>query len=509
MPLINPPLPNDGEDINASDVNDPLNAIIGLLNGGLDDSNIASVSGTKITAGTLPATALDTAAQTGWLSTGETWAIGANNGSKEFTVTTTGDKTAKYSPGMRFKVTRATVAPTQCVDLESSSSQYATKSSPTGLVFTDDWTCEAWVKLESYSANGQVIGRGGVTGDWAMRVNANGQIEIYGTNASSNGRIANSVQAIPLNVWVHIAATLDMSGSASTMYINGTSVTTIVGNLSAGASALVQANDVYLGKNSGSANYFDGKITDVRVWSAIRTAQQIKDNMCQQLTGAESGLVLYYKLNGDFNDSTSNANNLSAQNSAVATTVDNPMNLTEYATILAVSYSNPSTTLILDTGSVGTIPALTLTNASYSTQHAPFGFPVALYKYRRTILLGQNFTQTSTSATLLSSGTLTMTLPTNALARIIAFIPFLYNDTAGKRGTFSIWDGTVGTGVQLTEGHGQAASGFSAPSVSINALYQGSGAKTFNLGLCANDSGTAKIDNSGFFLTSFGVEVDM
>lgn len=40
MPTISPILPNDGESIDASDVNNPFNTIIGLLNGNLDEQNI-------------------------------------------------------------------------------------------------------------------------------------------------------------------------------------------------------------------------------------------------------------------------------------------------------------------------------------------------------------------------------------------------------------------------------------------------------------------------------------
>ena len=40
MSIINPTLPNDGETIDAQDVNGPFNAILGLLNGNLDDTNI-------------------------------------------------------------------------------------------------------------------------------------------------------------------------------------------------------------------------------------------------------------------------------------------------------------------------------------------------------------------------------------------------------------------------------------------------------------------------------------
>lgn len=42
MPLISPTLPNDGESIEAADVNTPIEAIINLINGNLDNDNIDS-----------------------------------------------------------------------------------------------------------------------------------------------------------------------------------------------------------------------------------------------------------------------------------------------------------------------------------------------------------------------------------------------------------------------------------------------------------------------------------
>jgi len=50
------------------------------------------------------------------------------------------DLTDTLSPGMRLKATRTVTAPTQCADLEASSSQYFTKATPSGMTFTDDFT---------------------------------------------------------------------------------------------------------------------------------------------------------------------------------------------------------------------------------------------------------------------------------------------------------------------------------------------------------------------------------
>ena len=58
MTLVSPSQSSAGEEINASDINGPVNQLASVINGNLDDTNIASLSGTKITAGTIPATAM-------------------------------------------------------------------------------------------------------------------------------------------------------------------------------------------------------------------------------------------------------------------------------------------------------------------------------------------------------------------------------------------------------------------------------------------------------------------
>jgi len=62
MSLVTVPQANPNDEITAESVNAGSNAIAAVVNGQLDDTNIASVSGTKVAAGTVPASALDTAA---------------------------------------------------------------------------------------------------------------------------------------------------------------------------------------------------------------------------------------------------------------------------------------------------------------------------------------------------------------------------------------------------------------------------------------------------------------
>lgn len=360
-------------------------------------------------------------ANDGWTSlsgTTLTTATGYNKGQKEYDLTSSADMTAVLSPGMRLKMVRGVTPPTQCFDAESSSSQYASKTSPSGLTFTDDFTCEAWVKLESYGANGGIIARRNAdTEGWSFGVGTNGQLEIFSLRIASNFRQVLTYQSIPLGVWTHVAATMDNSGTTYTTYINGVSVPNVA-TTTGTITALVQGTTALVvgARKSAGTEPFDGEIADVRVWSAIRTATQIRDNMNQQLVGNETNLVAYFKLDGNFNDSTANANNATGSGGAVATTVDNPMKATEYAIITKVTAS----TITVFTGTDYNIPNITLSTPYYSSQTTPFGFPrgdgkwVAEYRARVSLTQSSPTGGTWYNLTTVSgvSGGTVLTVPT-------------------------------------------------------------------------------------------------
>jgi hypothetical protein len=337
-------------------------------------------------------------------------ATGYNKGNKEFDLPFNGvDLTGVLSPGMKLKFNRSGTTPTQCTDLESTSSQYAAKASPTGITFTDDFTVEAWIKLESIGTQMTILSRrnSGATSGWQFYTTSGGQLTLAGWNGA-NFRTVVSYNVIPLNQWVHVAATLDMSAgdtSTSAIYVNGATLPRTYGGT---ATSLTQPTDnLILGAVTGVTDYFDGEVSDARLWSTIRTATQIRDNMHQQLTGSETGLVGYWKLNGNFNDSTSNANNLTASGGAVATTVDNPMNATEYVEVIKTpTYSGGNSTVKVMAPTGYSIPNMTLTNPYYSTHANPFGWPdnSSVRRYTRSVSNPGGGTLTNISQDLANLG---------------------------------------------------------------------------------------------------------
>jgi len=355
-----------------------LLAVVTVANGatGIANANIADKR-TQITVSTGA-----TNTTTGWTSLPYAFTYSANNGNKEFQVTTPNNLTGLLSPGMKLNFTRSVTPPTQCMAFSSASSQYASKSSPSGISFTSAFTCEAWVYLNSYVSNTpMIISRWDGTNGWFLGTTSTGNIQLN-YSASSQNTTQQSYQSLPLNQWVHVAGVVSsVSSKTLAIYINGTLVPSSTVN--SNTTTLTQGSaPLEVGGSNGANNFFNGYISEARVWSVARTQQNIQDNMAINLTGAESNLVFLAQGNGNFNDSTSNANNLTASGGAVATQASNPYNSIEYGVITSVSYSNPTSTITIFTGNSNTIPNQTLNTPEYSIVQIPYGFPAQKPNWR-------------------------------------------------------------------------------------------------------------------------------
>lgn len=289
------------------------------------------------------------------------------------------DLTDTVSEGMRLRTTRTVSAPTQCADLESGSSQYFSSASAglAGMTFTDDFTCMAWIKPESYGLM-MIEARDNGTNGWAFYLNASGQLVIAGQTAGNDS--STTYQSVPLGKWTHVAATLDSSGATSTMYIDGVLVPSTYTN--GAGTTITQGGDFYVGRNNGG-NYFDGKLAQVAVFSSVLSASTIRSYMSQGLAGTESTLVSAYSCNNSLLDlNTTNNNDLTANGGAAMTNVDSPFGnylggTLDYGIITKTAFST-NTTLTVQVPEGCTIPTSGGVSAvSYSTQSVPYGFPRA------------------------------------------------------------------------------------------------------------------------------------
>jgi hypothetical protein len=336
-----------------------------------------------------PSIATDFASSGGYTALDTPPDVVTNNGNGSLDITFNGvDYTGLVSESMKLKLIRSVSAPTQCADLEASSSQFFLDTTPAGTTFTDDFAGGAWVKLESYGTC-LVLSRHNGTSGWACYVNSSGQVRADGYNASLvNFSSVISNQGIALNRWTYITFQLDMSAFTATtttsyIMINGVDVPATVSRGGTNPTALVQAGNLNIGAGNG-ANFFDGKICQVWYSSAKVTQSSVRTLMYQGLTSSlisANSIVSGYSLSNSIADlNTTNANDLTASGSAVATNVDSPFGnylggTDEFAVVTKSVFSTNTTFTVQIPEGCGIPTSGGLDAVYFSGDSVPYKFP--------------------------------------------------------------------------------------------------------------------------------------
>lgn len=389
-----------------------------------------TVSGTS-TLGAVTATSLTlagTATAEGWSPLGDMPDTVTANGNKSYDLVYNGnDLTDTITPGMRLRTARTVAAPDQCTSLNGTT-QYYSKSSPSGMTFTDDFSVSAWVKLTSYQQS-TIVSRYNGTSGWEMQVFSDGILKLIGFNAASgNFSLVASYQSVPLNRWVHISAQLDMSAFTATtttsyVMIDGVDVPASVSRGGTNPTALVQAGNLEIGSRNSGTLPFGGKIAQVAVYSAKVTQATHLAAMNQGLVGTETSLASAYSFSNSITDlNTTTPNDLTANGSAVATNTDSPFGNSgvsttlDYGIVMAASFST-NTTLTVQVPEGCTIPSTSggVSTVDYSTQNVPYGFPRNTTKWILSVpiiaILSTSGTSTSTTY---NPGGIKITVPIGA-----------------------------------------------------------------------------------------------
>jgi hypothetical protein len=151
-------------------------------------------------------------------------------------------------------------------------------------------TVEAWVKLTSYVGWASFVTKGGTAGgEYSLRQDDVGTGHLRFTiNDSDAGTLetVDSAGVLSLNTWHHVAGTYD--GATMAVYIDGK----LDGSLATTTAVVTTTEPLYIGVDfPGATEYFDGALSEVRVWNVARSAADIKANMDTRLVGTEPGLV--------------------------------------------------------------------------------------------------------------------------------------------------------------------------------------------------------------------------
>jgi hypothetical protein len=138
----------------------------------------------------------------------------------------------------------------------------------------------------------------GVEGYFLLRFGDSG-VEKYTLQVATNsGGWATSLRLGTMNAWHHVAVTYDVAASTSVVYLNGEEVSRkdgdAPGNYTEGIS--FSGRDVHIGKSYDDGRHFRGDMSEVRVWSTVRTKEEIANNMFS-VNPNTPGLAGYWKFN--------------------------------------------------------------------------------------------------------------------------------------------------------------------------------------------------------------------
>lgn len=300
--------------------------------------------------------------------------------------------------------------------------------------------------------------------------------------------------------------------TTSYVMIDGVNVPGTVSRGGTSPTALIQAGNLEIGsKNAGS--FFDGKIAQVAIYSAKVTQANILATMAQGLTGSETSLISAYSFNNTLNDLSANANNLTAQNSAVATATDSPfaggsVGTTEYGIVTAAAFST-NTTLTVQVPEGYALPTTGgISAVSYSINKIPYGFPIQADKWSLKMI--QSSTDRTTTSTTFATLTDSIVLPVGAWKfKYRVLLQVTVNSTNNRIATLTLSsDGSTETDLELT-----TETGFQPVAATVNnevVVYaekniSASAATTYTaLGKVNGAGGTLTLANSarGFIITA-------
>ena len=198
--------------------------------------------------------------------------------------------------------------------------------------FRTTMTVECWFrttdtnnqKLYTTLFSRNITGGVSSTSQFSINMLPTGEIGFGLTN--NNNNLFNHTTSLTYKdaQWHHVVGTYDSATGTKIIYIDGIAVKT---DISASFGLLSNNNTIKLifGSddgaitNSSTDRQFRGSLSDIRIWSVVRTASEISNNYKQRLIGNETGLLGYWKLNQGYGsgwntytialDSTSNRSN--------------------------------------------------------------------------------------------------------------------------------------------------------------------------------------------------------
>ncbi|MFA5815324.1 MAG: LamG-like jellyroll fold domain-containing protein [Bacteroidales bacterium] len=159
-------------------------------------------------------------------------------------------------------------------------------------------TIEGWFYIDTWVGGGNYVL---ATENWteatgpmgyAIRLVKDTGVEfVLGLGANNWGVISSGYGTLDSLKWTHFAATFD--GVTMKVYVNGEFML----DQDVAGPMLTSDQNLILGEGATwKGRRLDGKMYDIRLWSTVRTDEQIRNGMRTQLAGTETNLVANWKM---------------------------------------------------------------------------------------------------------------------------------------------------------------------------------------------------------------------
>lgn len=154
--------------------------------------------------------------------------------------------------------------------------------------------------------------------DNTLVTNTTQQIRLSLSSNGTNVETLNQIINVQTGIWQQVGVSWTASTSTAIFYLNAVVIGTRVGTFTSISDNTSKFGiSRYLDGTSTAVSFYDGLMDEVQIFNVTRSASDFFNSLASQILSTTSGLVAYYKLNGDYADATANTNTLTATNTPV------------------------------------------------------------------------------------------------------------------------------------------------------------------------------------------------
>lgn len=224
----------------------------------------------------------------------------------------------------------------------------------------DVWTIELWFKTNStrsiYQSLISKMGTGNNRRGYDIGIKYGSIFANINNTHNSNFIRIQSPTGYSNNVYHHVAVSYNGNSDASgvKIYIDGIDVTNASTIMDNSLTATIRNNfPLTIGSRDLGTERYDGLIDDVRIWSVVRTSNEIISNYNSELSGLENNLIAYYKFDNDTLTSVIDCSNLSLNGNRKSTFTNSNLpiysNTTPTITNVDCGFCDSDTVYVSDT----------------------------------------------------------------------------------------------------------------------------------------------------------------